>query len=130
MFFFIVHASVCCPPAGPFTRTVATEINLTNTTDQVVAFKVKTIQPERYVVKPTKGIINANQNAVVTVLLQPLETEAQVERFINSKQKFMVQWVTGESVSQSVAEMVCFIIILYAHYIIHSINSLIITRVR
>ena len=51
-----------------------------------------TIEPKRYVVKPTNGILEPGTETVISVTMQPLRNKEAVMAFIATKQKFMVQW--------------------------------------
>ncbi|XP_055346796.1 motile sperm domain-containing protein 2-like [Paramacrobiotus metropolitanus] len=58
-------------------------INLTNVTDGIVAFKVKTTAPEKFKVKPSYGCIEPGQSKPVEIAIPPafLKT-AQKEKFL------------------------------------------------
>ena len=90
--------------SGPYNRVQTVQLSLRNPTGQSVGFKVKTIQPVRYMVKPTKGTIGPGIYVTVAVHLQPLYSEKEVARFVASKQKFMFQWVVGDE-GKSVDEL-------------------------
>lgn len=79
------------PPPGPYSQVSSTQLKLSNTSSTWIVFKVKTIQPRSYVVKPTNGIIAPGKDLTVTVELQPIKDE-MMDKFKNSKQKFMVQY--------------------------------------
>jgi len=50
---------------GPFNDVVTSNLQLRNTSDLPVAFKVKTTAPRQYCVKPNGGVINPNGSATV-----------------------------------------------------------------
>ncbi|CAG0896981.1 unnamed protein product [Darwinula stevensoni] len=72
---------------GPFTDIVTSTLTLTNSTENKVAFKIKTTAPKRYCVRPNSGVIKPNGQAKVSLMLQPFEYDP-VER---NRHKFMVQ---------------------------------------
>ncbi|XP_005182018.2 vesicle-associated membrane protein-associated protein B/C [Musca domestica] len=74
---------------GPFTKTVTTNLNLTNPSDNDILFKIKTTAPKRYCVRPNFGIIRARESASVEICLQPFNFDPSEK----NKHKFMVQSV-------------------------------------
>ena len=68
-------------------------------TDSALAFKVKTTQPRRYLVRPNQGIVNAGMSQNVTILLVEKDKNALLYSYDklglsaleNSKDKFLVQ---------------------------------------
>lgn len=75
---------------GPFTKIVASQLKLVNTSDSLVAFKVKTTVPKRYSVQPCVGFIRPNEEQVISVMHQPFVHD-QSEK---AKHKFLVQAIT------------------------------------
>ncbi|KAL5467538.1 hypothetical protein EMCRGX_G031784 [Ephydatia muelleri] len=74
---------------GPFTEVVTSSLKLKNPTKNTILYKVKTTAPKQYCVRPNSGILNAGEEAPVSVMLQPIDlTVPDSER---SKHKFMVQ---------------------------------------
>ncbi|KAG9452381.1 hypothetical protein H6P81_005285 [Aristolochia fimbriata] len=66
-------------------------LQLTNKTDQYVAFKVKTTNPKKYCVRPNTGIILPGTTCDVTVTMQA-QKEAPPD--MQCKDKFLLQSVT------------------------------------
>lgn len=58
--------TIYCERLGPFNKVVTTELRLTNPTDRRVCYKVKTNAPQQYFVRPTSGLVEPGQNAVVS----------------------------------------------------------------
>lgn len=73
---------------GPFKDVVTTILKLTNPSDEVVCFKVKTTAPKRYCVRPNCGLIPPDGSVNVAVMLQPFDYKDPAE---NKKHKFLVQ---------------------------------------
>ncbi|KAH9402079.1 hypothetical protein TYRP_016653 [Tyrophagus putrescentiae] len=87
---------------APYTNSSEMSLELTNpSADHYVAFKVKTIDPKRYIVKPTSGIIAPSQKATVKVTFQALASAELVAAFAKSKQKFMVQYRTVDGAPEA-----------------------------
>jgi len=72
---------------GPFNEVVTSTLNLHNPSDRKVCFKVKTTAPRRYCVRPNSGFVEPNESVNVSVMLQPIEGDANDK----GKHKFMVQ---------------------------------------
>uniref|UniRef100_A0A1D1XKY0 Vesicle-associated protein 1-3 n=1 Tax=Anthurium amnicola TaxID=1678845 RepID=A0A1D1XKY0_9ARAE len=68
-------------------------MQLTNKTDQYVAFKVKTTNPKKYCVRPNTGIVLPGMTCDITVTMQA-QKEAPPD--FQCKDKFLVQSVTAE----------------------------------
>lgn len=68
-------------------------MQLTNKTDQDVAFKVKTTNPKKYCVRPNAGIILSGTTCDVTVTMQA-QQEAPPD--LQCKDKFLLQSVVVE----------------------------------
>jgi hypothetical protein len=66
-------------------------ININNTTDKRVAFKIKTTAPKKYVVRPSSGVTDVRVSASVQVIMQAQKDYPA--DFANCKDKFMVQIV-------------------------------------
>ncbi|XP_071958325.1 vesicle-associated membrane protein-associated protein A-like [Antedon mediterranea] len=75
---------------GPFTDVVTSELHLKNATNSNICFNIKTTAPRRYCVRPNKGVLEAEEDITVNVMLQPFEYDPQ-ER----PHKFMVQAMTA-----------------------------------
>uniref|UniRef100_A0A5B6Z9E5 Putative vesicle-associated protein 1-3 isoform X1 n=1 Tax=Davidia involucrata TaxID=16924 RepID=A0A5B6Z9E5_DAVIN len=67
-------------------------MQLTNKTDQYVAFKVKTTNPKKYCVRPNTGIVLPGSTCNVTVTLQA-QKEAPLD--MQCKDKFLLQSVVA-----------------------------------
>ncbi|XP_073001564.1 vesicle-associated protein 1-1-like isoform X2 [Typha latifolia] len=65
-------------------------MQLTNKTDQNVAFKVKTTTPKKYFVSPKKGIVLPGSTCSVTVTMQ---AQKRIPSDYNCKDKFLIQSV-------------------------------------
>lgn len=52
--------------SGPFTDVVTSELTLSNPSDKILCFKIKTTAPRRYCVRPNSGIMIPNQNVTVS----------------------------------------------------------------
>ncbi|XP_041455283.1 vesicle-associated membrane protein-associated protein A-like [Lytechinus variegatus] len=72
---------------GPFTDVVTSELTLSNPSDKILCFKIKTTAPRRYCVRPNSGVMVPNQNVTVSVMLQPFDFDPNEK----NKHKFMVQ---------------------------------------
>lgn len=75
-------------------------MQLTNTTGDRVAFKVKTTSPKKYCVRPSSGIIEPNGVKEVQVILQS-QREPPVS-YADCRDKFLVQCI---KVDASVTEV-------------------------
>lgn len=60
---------------------------MTNKTDQLVVFKVKTTAPKKYSVRPTHGVILPFKECTINIVLQPSDYETLA---IKNKHKFLV----------------------------------------
>ncbi|KAF8380484.1 hypothetical protein HHK36_027971 [Tetracentron sinense] len=67
-------------------------LQLTNKSDQYVAFKVKTTNPKKYCVRPNTGIVSPGTTCDVTVTMQA-QNEAPPD--MHSKDKFLLQSVAA-----------------------------------
>ncbi|XP_067640473.1 vesicle-associated membrane protein/synaptobrevin-binding protein [Eurosta solidaginis] len=72
---------------GPFTRPVITVMKITNPTDNVILFKIKTTAPKRYCVRPNFGSLEPHAQARIEICLQPFVYDPNDK----NKHKFMVQ---------------------------------------
>jgi len=54
------------PHVGPYTEIVTSYMKLTNPTDKRVGYKVKTNAPRQYTVEPNNGILEPNQQQVLS----------------------------------------------------------------
>lgn len=73
---------------GPFNVPVTSYMKLTNPSETVVFFKIKTTAPKKYCVRPNSGKLLAKEVAEIAITLQPLESGID-----KNKHKFMVQSV-------------------------------------
>uniref|UniRef100_A0A0D9VJ59 MSP domain-containing protein n=1 Tax=Leersia perrieri TaxID=77586 RepID=A0A0D9VJ59_9ORYZ len=71
-------------------RTNSGILELTNKTDQSVAFKVKTTNPKKYAVRPTTGVIPPWGSSGITVSMQPPK---EIPADYHCKDKFLIQSV-------------------------------------
>lgn len=78
---------------GPFVAVQLSTISLTNPTDELITFKVKTTVPKRYCVRPSCGIVEPSETVNVTVMLQPFDCEISEK----NKHKFMIQSMIADS---------------------------------
>ncbi|XP_020112496.1 vesicle-associated protein 1-3 isoform X2 [Ananas comosus] len=69
-------------------------MQLTNKTDQYVAFKVKTTNPKKYCVRPNTGVVSPGSTCDVTVTMQA-QKEAPPD--MQCKDKFLIQSVVAEN---------------------------------
>nr|CAD1831144.1 unnamed protein product [Ananas comosus var. bracteatus] len=69
-------------------------MQLTNKTDQYVAFKVKTTNPKKYCVRPNTGVVLPGSTCDVTVTMQA-QKEAPPD--MQCKDKFLIQSVVAEN---------------------------------
>lgn len=68
-------------------------------TNEAIAFKVKTTQPRRYLVRPNQGIIMPTRKENVTILIVDKDRQILLDKYknhgksalVNSKDKFLVQ---------------------------------------
>merc|ERR1712000_79688 len=79
----------------PFNEERAVSLQLTNSTAESVAFKVKTTAPKRYCVRPNSGIIRPHDHVEVQVLLQAMKEEPPLD--YKCRDKFLVQSVALDS---------------------------------
>ncbi|PWA73064.1 plant VAMP (vesicle-associated membrane protein) family protein [Artemisia annua] len=80
-------------------------MQLTNKTDQYIAFKVKTTNPKKYCVRPNTGIVLPRSVCNVTVTMQA-QKEAPID--MQCKDKFLLQAVlapNGTTIKDLTAEM-------------------------
>ncbi|CAH9110224.1 unnamed protein product [Cuscuta epithymum] len=69
-------------------RQSSCSVQLSNKTDQYVAFKVKTTNPKKYCVRPNAGVVLPNSTCNVTVTMQaPKEAPPDLQ----CKDKFLIQ---------------------------------------
>nr|CAD1844866.1 unnamed protein product [Ananas comosus var. bracteatus] len=68
-------------------------MQLTNKTDQCVAFKIKTTNPKKYSVRPNNGIISPGTTCNVTITMQ---AQKEIPPDYHCKDKFLVQSAVAE----------------------------------
>ena len=101
LLFLVISTILFFLIIGSITETATSQFILKNVNlEQSIVFKVKTIDPKRYLVKPSKGILTPNQTQNITVVMNPIKVD-KVGKFLNSKQKFAVQWLLIESGSNT-----------------------------
>lgn len=94
-----LQTSNSTPAAGSCTSRCVMTLRHPNITNTAIAFKVKTTQPRRYLVRPNQGIIASGGTEIVTILLTEKDRQALVSSYEklgqsaldNSKDKFLVQ---------------------------------------
>ncbi|RZC71518.1 hypothetical protein C5167_034678 [Papaver somniferum] len=85
----------------------SSSLQLTNKTDEYVAFKVKTTNPKKYCVRPNTGIVLPGTTFVVTVTMQ---AQKEAPQDMQCKDKFLLQSVTapkGATAKDITPEMFC-----------------------
>ncbi|KAK1303854.1 Vesicle-associated protein 1-3 [Acorus calamus] len=75
-------------------RQSSCSLQLTNKTDQYVAFKVKTTSPKKYCVRPNTGIVMPGMTCIVTVIMQ---AQKEAPPSMQSKDKFLLQSVVVDA---------------------------------
>lgn len=73
----------------PLTSLVKRSLSISNTSNEPIAFKVKTTAPKLYCVRPNSGRIEPNETADVLVMLLPMKEDPPVAT--KCKDKFLVQ---------------------------------------
>uniref|UniRef100_A0A3B6DGC2 MSP domain-containing protein n=1 Tax=Triticum aestivum TaxID=4565 RepID=A0A3B6DGC2_WHEAT len=71
-----------------FMKQISCSMELTNRTDDYLAFKVKTTSPKKYCVRPNSGIVPPRSTSSVVVTMQALK---QAPPDMQCKDKFLVQ---------------------------------------
>uniref|UniRef100_A0A1A9UHT7 MSP domain-containing protein n=1 Tax=Glossina austeni TaxID=7395 RepID=A0A1A9UHT7_GLOAU len=82
---------------GPFNQPVTTNLKLTNPSDEVILFKIKTTAPKRYCVRPNYGEVPSRGTVTVEISLQPTNYFDPYER---CKHKFMIQSIVAPDVEE------------------------------
>lgn len=72
---------------GPFKKPVITVLKLTNPTDELILFKIKTTAPKKYCVRPNFGHVSPQSSIRVQICLQAFVYDPNEK----NKHKFMVQ---------------------------------------
>lgn len=72
---------------GPFCTAVSSYMRLTNPTEHIILFKIKTTAPKKYCVRPNCGILEPKNTIEIAIILQPFIFDAAEK----NKHKFMVQ---------------------------------------
>ena len=89
--------------SGPHTRAYTAKLLVLNPCEKRIAFKLKTIEPKRYVVRPGKGFLDPKKSTIVNIRLKPI---ANPGTFQVARQKFMVQAMIAEKGNNAMA-LVC-----------------------
>jgi len=76
---------------GPFNSVSTTNLKLSNSGSERLAYKIKTTAPKRYCVKPNSGFLDPQASTSIQVMLQPQPAGGQQDD--RAKHKFMVQWI-------------------------------------
>ena len=115
------------PLTGPYTRTSTAQVLLSNrSSDQWIAFKVQTLDRQRYEVNLINGKIAPGAQTTIELKLKPLSTEAAVSDFLGTKQKFLIQWrplIGYQSRLESAVDLVSIIAHCALHKIVNSNSS-------
>lgn len=72
---------------GPFCTAVSSYMRLSNPTENVILFKIKTTAPKKYCVRPNCGVLEPKSTVEIAIILQPFIFDAAEK----NKHKFMVQ---------------------------------------
>nr|ABF18375.1 vesicle-associated membrane protein-associated protein [Aedes aegypti] len=72
---------------GPFCTAVSSYMRLTNPTEHVILFKIKTTAPKKYCVRPNCGVLEPKTTIEIAIIFQPFIFDAAEK----NKHKFMVQ---------------------------------------
>uniref|UniRef100_A0A1B0CEA1 MSP domain-containing protein n=1 Tax=Lutzomyia longipalpis TaxID=7200 RepID=A0A1B0CEA1_LUTLO len=72
---------------SPFNTHVTSRMRLTNPTDKVILYKIKTTAPKKYCVRPNGGILSPQKSTEVNIVLQPFIFDPNEK----NRHKFMVQ---------------------------------------
>ncbi|KAI2806661.1 hypothetical protein RDWZM_006448 [Blomia tropicalis] len=65
---------------GPYNRNVIEHVIITNPTNCLVAYKVKTNSPDRYRVKPVSGMLAPGDKQKITIMMYPLLKNTKPEK--------------------------------------------------
>ena len=95
---------ILCWFLGPYDRTCDALIVLQNPTDFTVGWRCRTLEPKRYVVKPSKGVLKPKASLTLLIKLKRIKN---MDEFDVKKQKFLLQSVVAESADDSLPDMVC-----------------------
>lgn len=80
------------------------------TSEMPLAFKVKTTQPRRYLVRPNQGVLNANDTVIISVLLVDKDKQSILSSYRKlgvsvleqNKDKFLIQSVFSDDTEEDV----------------------------
>ncbi|XP_078439787.1 vesicle-associated protein 1-2-like [Wolffia australiana] len=75
-------------------KQISCSLQLSNKTDENVAYKIKTTNPKKYCVRPNAGVIRPRSTCDVIVMMQS-QKEAPID--MQCKDKFLVQGVVASS---------------------------------
>ncbi|ESO06141.1 hypothetical protein HELRODRAFT_188273 [Helobdella robusta] len=87
---------------GPFNEVVNSSIIITNPSDRIAGFKVKTTAPKQYCVRPNCGFVNPGQSVNITVMLQPFNYNPNDKL----KHKFLIQSILVNEANLESPELV------------------------
>lgn len=65
------------------------QIALNNSNPYSIAFKLRSLDPRRYTVRPRRGVINASSTIQIRIRFRPLHSE-RIESFNVNRQKLMI----------------------------------------
>ncbi|KAK2999974.1 hypothetical protein RJ639_023678 [Escallonia herrerae] len=89
---FLIWVCLACAFKVELRKQSSCSMQLTNKTDQYIAFKVKTTNPKKYCVRPNTGIVLPGSSCNVTVTMQA-QREAPPDT--QCKDKFLLQGVVA-----------------------------------
>ncbi|XP_047314970.1 vesicle-associated protein 1-2-like [Impatiens glandulifera] len=84
-------------------KQISSSLQLTNKTDNHVAFKVKTTNPKKYCVRPNTGLVSPHSTCDVTVTMQ---AQKEIPPDLQCKDRFLLQSVVASATTNDItAEM-------------------------
>lgn len=76
-----------------YTQASEAVVNFGNSSaEHYLAFKVRTMEPKMYTVKPSSGLIPPGETIPVKITFQGTKNESALEEFLKAKQAFQLQW--------------------------------------
>ncbi|KAF2077166.1 hypothetical protein CYY_001551 [Polysphondylium violaceum] len=83
----------------PFSGVIGNELKLINTSDHILAYKVKTTAPARYCVRPNTGIIPPGKTIEVRIFLNCTKEKDLPPLSMKTKDKFQILYIVVEDPS-------------------------------
>jgi len=80
-------------------------LELTNISSSLVAFKIKTTAPERYLVRPTQGYLTLQETKKCVIILSKMREFPSSENPKNLRDKFLIQTVPIREPPSDLSEM-------------------------